>query len=56
MAKQEDEIITMTTVYSLVAVVALLAVAHQAGKSLLPKRTRKTDQAVFVWLVSTIFI
>jgi len=52
MQKQEEPLITLVTLYSLGAVVALLAVAHQAGKALLPKRTRKTDQAVFVWLVS----
>lgn len=41
----------MVSVYSLLGVVALLAVAHFSGKALLPAKTRKVDQLVFIWLV-----
>lgn len=50
--KPHDEpLFTMVSVYSLLGVVALLAVAHFSGKALLPAKTRKFDQAVFIWLV-----
>ena len=50
--KPHDEpLFTMVSVYSLLGVIALLAVAHFSGKALLPAKTRKFDQAVFVWLV-----
>ncbi|KAK9893858.1 Emopamil-binding protein [Cystobasidium minutum MCA 4210] len=50
--KPHDEpLFTMVSVYSLLGVVALLAVAHFSGKALLPAKTRKVDQLVFIWLV-----
>lgn len=53
--KADDEsLFTMVSVYSLLGVVALLAVAHFSGMALLPAKTRKFDHAVFIWLVSSI--
>lgn len=49
---QNEPLFTLVSVYSLLGTVALLAVAHISGKKLLPKQTRRVDQAVFVWLVS----
>lgn len=46
-----EPLFTMVSVWSLLGTVALLAIAHVSGKQLLPRNTRKTDQAVFVWLV-----
>lgn len=47
-----EPLITAITFISLAAVIALLAIAHLAGKAVLPSRVRQTDRAVFVWLVS----
>lgn len=51
--KPHDEpLFTLVSLYSLLGVVALLAFAHFSGLALLPARTRKVDQGIFVWLVS----
>lgn len=51
MGLQEEPLITPITFISLLAVVALILVAHFLGNAVLPAKTRRFDRFVFDWLV-----
>lgn len=50
-SSSSEPLITAITWISLAAVLALLGLAYGLGQAVLPKRTRRVDQLIFVWLV-----
>ena len=50
------QIVSVTTVVSLLAVVGILVAALVASRALLPRGSSAKDQAIFVWLAFDLLI